>query len=933
MKKNHILLFLGIVAFAFGFQNLCAEWVDADGMGQESINTSNNSAISRFSSLCLDASGNPHIAWSDYSPGNYDIYYLKWNGSAWVDADGSGQESINISNNSGTSQAVSLCLYNGNPRIAWGDVTSGNYEIYYLQWNGSVWVDADGSGQESINVSNNSGGSNLCSLRLDSSGNPHIAWQDSTLEEKLDIYYLRWNGSAWVDADGSGRESVRIFSSPANSFVPSLYLDSNNNAHVTWMDFSAGGGDIYYLRWNGAAWRDADGSGTDNVNISNNSGESDYPSIYVNLPDIHIAWEDETPGNYEIYYLKWDGSAWVDADGYGQESINVSNNSGVSVSASLCLDNSNKPHIAWQETSGDREIYYLKSAGASWVDADGTGQESINVLNNAGESWAPSLQLYDGNPRIAWHDDTPGNYEVYYLGWTVDTSSPAISNVSAGSLSSSGATITWSTDESATSQVEYGLTTSYGTTYPSSDSTADTTSHSVTLSSLSANTLYHYRVISTDSSNNTATSTDATFTTSTAGSDTCYEPNDNFSDAYTIDKDTTIYAYIWDSTDKDYYKFYITHTGTITINLTSLPADYELDLYNSSYELIGYSRGTSDESITKYLSAVSAYYIHIYGFSGASSSNDTYCLSLSFAEDTIPMQNLAGYWQFNDGSGSTAADSSGNGNTGTIYGGADWVDGKYDGTLNFDGSDDYVDCGALSSMDITGPFTLGAWIKTDSTYDTRNIITKGDSAYGIQLENNNAVMFYCGGGSLTTPENSVANNVWTHIAAVYTGSEMKIYINGTEKQNAPFYSNPQLTSETLKIGRHASGSFQYFSGCIDEVFIYSRALSADEIASLYPGDTAGGAADKITIGSNLIRKGSSDETIIRTNVSQSGYLTVTIYDLAGKKVKEWSQYVDGSNTNFTWDGKMADGRYPPLGIYCIKVEGLGINSVVPVVIK
>ncbi|MFH1957286.1 MAG: LamG-like jellyroll fold domain-containing protein [bacterium] len=417
-------------------------------------------------------------------------------------------------------------------------------------------------------------------------------------------------------------------------------------------------------------------------------------------------------------------------------------------------------------------------------------------------------------------------------------------------------------------------------------------------------------------------------------SDAYYEPNESFSNAYTINKDTAIYAYIWNSTDKDYYKFYITRAGTITVTLTSLPADFDLKLYNSSQSQIGSSTNgsTTSETITKHLTSVSAYYVYISGYSGASSSDDTYCLSLSFAEDAIPLQNLVGYWQLNDGLGSTAADSSGNGNNGTIYGGAGWTDGKYDGALDFDGSDDYVDAGAATGFNITGNFTLGAWIKTDSMWDTRNIITKGDNAYGIQLENNNAVKFYCGGGSLTTSDNAVANNVWAHVAAVYTGSMMKIYINGTEKQSTGFWSNPQVTGETLKIGRH-SISGQFFSGCIDEVFVYSRALSADEIAALYPGESAGGPADKITIGSNLIRRGSSDETIIRTNVSQSGYLTVTVYDLAGKKIKGWSQYADGSNQSFTWDGKDDSGRYPPHGIYCIKVDGLGINSVMPVVIK
>ncbi|MFA6096281.1 MAG: chitobiase/beta-hexosaminidase C-terminal domain-containing protein [Candidatus Paceibacterota bacterium] len=92
-----------------------------------------------------------------------------------------------------------------------------------------------------------------------------------------------------------------------------------------------------------------------------------------------------------------------------------------------------------------------------------------------------------------------------------DTTSPVISAVSSSGLTSSNATITWTTDESSDSQVEYGTTTSYGSSTPIN--TSLTTSHSQLLVSLASSTLYHYRVKSKDSSGNLATSPDNTFTT------------------------------------------------------------------------------------------------------------------------------------------------------------------------------------------------------------------------------------------------------------------------------------------------------------------------------------------------------------------------------------------------------------------------------------
>ncbi|MEM3396507.1 MAG: S8 family serine peptidase [Thermoplasmata archaeon] len=98
-----------------------------------------------------------------------------------------------------------------------------------------------------------------------------------------------------------------------------------------------------------------------------------------------------------------------------------------------------------------------------------------------------------------------------------DTTPPVISNVAASGITANSATITWTTDEASTSVVEYGTTTSYGQTATGS---SGVTSHSVTLSGLTASTTYHFRVKSADAAGNLATSSDYTFTTSSASDTT-----------------------------------------------------------------------------------------------------------------------------------------------------------------------------------------------------------------------------------------------------------------------------------------------------------------------------------------------------------------------------------------------------------------------------
>lgn len=132
------------------------------------------------------------------------------------------------------------------------------------------------------------------------------------------------------------------------------------------------------------------------------------------------------------------------------------------------------------------------------VSADGAVTQGANEL------------AASGLPRTINLDDDSG---------PPDTTPPVISGEQASNITASNATITWTTDEASNSVVEYGLTISYGST--ASDA-ANVTSHSVGLTNLAANTLYHYRVKSTDASGNTATSLDHSFLT---GNATNYAPS------------------------------------------------------------------------------------------------------------------------------------------------------------------------------------------------------------------------------------------------------------------------------------------------------------------------------------------------------------------------------------------------------------------------
>lgn len=133
---------------------------------------------------------------------------------------------------------------------------------------------------------------------------------------------------------------------------------------------------------------------------------------------------------------------------------------------------------------------------------------------SAGTSYHFRVLSKDAASNLA----TSGNNTFTTTALPGDTSGPVISSISVGNISPNGATVTWSTDEAASSQVEYGTTTSYGSLSALNSSLVS--SHSRSLSGLSPSTVYHYRVISKDTADNSSTSGDGIFTSAGASTDT-----------------------------------------------------------------------------------------------------------------------------------------------------------------------------------------------------------------------------------------------------------------------------------------------------------------------------------------------------------------------------------------------------------------------------
>jgi hypothetical protein len=207
---------------------------------------------------------------------------------------------------------------------------------------------------------------------------------------------------------------------------------------------------------------------------------------------------------------------------------------------------------------------------------------------------------------------------------------------------------------------------------------------------------------------------------------------------------------------------------------------------------------------------------------------------------TIPLipvndPNLVGWWSLDEGSGSVAVDWSGHDGHGNIIGEPQWVVGQDGDALELDGSN-WVDCGTPEDLQIIGPLTIACWVNP--------AVLTGDKGY-VALNGSYAFKSYTDHLRFTTPgildhdglNSIIKTGVWQHVAVTFepdTVGGTRFYINGVETD--------RLDSSSLSGG---SGPFlignnqwagQTFIGMIDDVRVYNKILTADEITQAMRGD-------------------------------------------------------------------------------------------------
>jgi hypothetical protein len=230
------------------------------------------------------------------------------------------------------------------------------------------------------------------------------------------------------------------------------------------------------------------------------------------------------------------------------------------------------------------------------------------------------------------------------------------------------------------------------------------------------------------------------------------------------------------------------------------------------------------------------YYWRVDEFDAAATHKGNVWSFTTLPDIAVTDPSLVGWWKLDEGSGTTAVDWSGHDNSGTFVGEPQWVAGQDGDALEFDG-DDWIDCGSTADLDITDAISIACWVNPaglsgDNAFAGRN------GAYAIKASSDHL--------RFTTPgildhdgfNTILQTNTWQHVAVTFQPDQnngLVFYLNGLETE--------RMTSSVLNSG---SGPFlignnqwsQFYEGMIDDVRVYNKVLTADEIQQAMRGDTS-----------------------------------------------------------------------------------------------
>jgi hypothetical protein len=285
--------------------------------------------------IALDSSDTIHVVWDSDAPGNYELFYMRSSdgGISW-------RAPQRLTWSSGWSEYPSIAIDSSDyVHIVWQDDKSGNLEIHAIRSTngGTSWSAVK-------RLTWTSGASGCPDIIRGTTNTVHIVWQEDTLGGCSAVFFKKSSdgGLTWG-------ASKRLTPNAVDSLEPAVAQDSGAGVYVVYVS----GLSRSYICYR----KSTDGGTTwsPRYAITCSLGQSEYPAVAVGSDGaIHVIWDDDAPGNHEIYHEESTngGTTW----GYARR---LTWSSGASILAAIAEGSGSTVHIVWEDnTPGNSEIYY-----------------------------------------------------------------------------------------------------------------------------------------------------------------------------------------------------------------------------------------------------------------------------------------------------------------------------------------------------------------------------------------------------------------------------------------------------------------------------------------------------------------------------------------------------------------------------------------------
>lgn len=350
----------------------------------DTINLSNNSGSS-FNPTIAQSENNIYVVWQDDTgnTGNTSIFFQKSS-----DGGATFSDSINLSNDTGFAVNPQISNFGNSVYIIWQDDTAGPDEILYKRS-----ID-NGSSFETLNISQSVGSDSIDGKIYAINNNVYIVWTEGNFDEGRTSVFAR----ASSDGGATFSESKNLSNNTGYASVPEVF-SSGDNEYVLWMEGKFNQGDIMFKK-------SSDGGATfgQTIRLSETNETSSNPLLFTDGRFVYSVWMTNETNKANVYSRSSTnyGTTFENVMNLSRGSFGVSNLALAGNNSSIC--------VGWEQISTTGSNIAFRRSN----DAGATFSDTINLSENTGNSSYPAISIYNNKSYVVWQENIDGSNHIMF---------------------------------------------------------------------------------------------------------------------------------------------------------------------------------------------------------------------------------------------------------------------------------------------------------------------------------------------------------------------------------------------------------------------------------------------------------------------------------------------------------------------------------------